>query len=84
MGNGMLMSMPSDVASSTTASIPSAEPPTGRAGKVVNQDFRNSRFTVDQKFAEGFDPDRVAIAFANDLAKIGDQRTTSQFAFLSR
>lgn len=67
-----------------SSTVPSAEPPPGRPGRVVHQDFRNSRFTVDQKFAEGFDPDRVAIAFANDLAKIGDQRTTSQFAFLSR
>ena len=58
----------------------SIEPPGKRPGTTVNQDFRNSRFNIDQKFAEGFDPDRVAIAFANDLAKVGDLRTNSQFA----
>jgi hypothetical protein len=63
-----------------TPAVPSIEPPHKRPGTVVNQDFRNSKFNIDQKFAEGFDPDRVAIAFANDLAKVADLRTNSQFA----
>jgi hypothetical protein len=44
------------------------------------QDFRFSRFQIDQKFEEGFDPDRIAVAFANDLGKIGEQRSQSGFA----
>ena len=31
----------------------------------MNQDFRYSRFDITQRFAEGFDPDRVASAFAD-------------------
>lgn len=44
------------------------------------QDFRYSRFEISQKFEEGYDPDRIATAFANDLAKIGEQRSQSGFA----
>ena len=44
---------------------------------LVNYDFRGSRFDIQQKFAEGFDPDRIAVAFANDLASLGEKRLTS-------
>lgn len=44
------------------------------------QDFRGSRFDITQKFAEGFDPDRIAIAFANDLSNFGDQAVQSNLA----
>lgn len=54
--------------------------PGARGGANINQDFRNSRFTIEQKFAEGFDPDRVAVAFANDLGRIGEQRLSSGFS----
>jgi hypothetical protein len=53
--------------------------PTGRGGVKVYQDFRGSKFTIDQKFEEGFDPDRVAVAFAEDLRKIGEYRLQSGF-----
>jgi hypothetical protein len=43
-------------------------------------DFRNSRFDVKQNFAEGFDPDRIAVAFSNDLASLGEKRMQSGFA----
>lgn len=43
-------------------------------------DFRGSRFDVTQNFAEGFDPDRIAVAFANDLASLGELRAQSGFA----
>ena len=33
-------------------------------------DFRYSRFDIRQEFAEGFDPDRIAVAFATDLGKM--------------
>lgn len=35
-----------------------------------NFDFRYSRFDIRQEFAEGFDPDRIAVAFATDLGKM--------------
>lgn len=41
-------------------------------------DFRGSRFDIKQAFAPGFDPDRIAVAFANDLARVGEFRGTSQ------
>lgn len=43
-------------------------------------DFRNSRFDIKQNFAEGLDPDRIAVAFANDLAMLGERRLQSGFA----
>lgn len=47
---------------------------------TVIQDFRGSRFDITQQFAEGFDPDRVAVAFANDLASVGERKLQSGFA----
>lgn len=42
-------------------------------------DFRNSRFDIKQNFAEGFDPGRVAVAFANDLSSLGERKTMSNY-----
>jgi hypothetical protein len=42
--------------------------------------FNNARFDVVQKFAEGFDPDRVAVAFSNDLASVCERKLHSMFA----
>lgn len=53
-------------------------PKSGGKAKVV-QDFRNSRFTIEQKFEEGFDPDRIAVAFSSDLGRVGEQRLQSGF-----
>lgn len=36
--------------------------------------FNNNKFDIKQAFAEGFDPDRIAVAFANDLATLGERR----------
>ena len=44
------------------------------------QDFRYSRFDITQRFAEGFDPDRIASAFASDLEAMASQRLSSGFA----
>jgi hypothetical protein len=44
---------------------------------LFNQDFRGSRFEIEQKFAEGFDPDRIAVAFANDISSLGERKMTS-------
>lgn len=41
------------------------------------QDFRGSKFDITQNFAEGFDPDRVATAFANELGTIGERQLMS-------
>jgi len=41
------------------------------------QDFRNSRFDITQSFAEGFDPDRVAVAVASDIADLGEKKLQS-------
>lgn len=52
--------------------------PGGRAPN--HYDFRNSRFDITQKFEEGFDPDRIALAFSNDLANLGEKKLQSGFA----
>lgn len=54
--------------------------PGQRASSGINQDFRFSRFEISQKFEEGFDPDRIAVAFANQLGKAGEQKMQSGFA----
>lgn len=41
--------------------------------------FYNSRFDIKQNFAEGFDPDRVAVAFAADLGRAGEMKTQSGY-----
>jgi hypothetical protein len=50
----------------------------GGGGRAKN-DFRFSRFEITQKFEEGFDPDRIAIAFSQDLGRIAEQRIQSGF-----
>jgi hypothetical protein len=50
-----------------------------RPPKTVN-DFRGSHFSIDQRFAEGFDPDRIALAFSSDLAKIGERQLNSNYS----
>lgn len=40
-------------------------------------DFRNSRFDIKQNFAEGFDPDRIAVAFADNLSRVTENRLQS-------
>lgn len=46
-------------------------------GVNINQDFRGSRFEINQAFSEGFDPDRIAVLFANDVASIGERQFQS-------
>lgn len=52
-------------------------PPAARGGTHTHNDFRNSRFDITQRFAEGYDPDRIAVLFANDLGRVGEQRLQS-------
>lgn len=61
-------------AKATTPEAPDKRPP------AVNYDFRGSRFDITQNFAEGFDPDRIAVAFSEDLAALGERRTSSVYA----
>jgi hypothetical protein len=42
--------------------------------KEPYNDFRGSRFDITQKFSEGFDPDRIALAFSSDLAALGERK----------
>lgn len=53
--------------------------PTDRPPEVANNfnDFRGSRFDITQSFAEGFDPDRIALAFSADLASLGERKASS-------
>jgi hypothetical protein len=66
-----------DKAAENAAKAASRAAPASR-GKVV-QDFRGSKFDITQKFAEGFDPDRIAVAFAQDLGRMGEQKLQSGF-----
>lgn len=49
-------------------------------GTTINQDFSGSKFEVQQKFEEGFDPDRVAVAFIGELGRLGEKKIQSGFA----
>ena len=53
------------------------ETPVERGG--THYDFRGSTFRIEQSFAEGFEPDRVAVAFTEGLAKLGEKRLQSNF-----
>ena len=54
--------------------------PRQRATSNTHNDFRFSRFDITQRFAEGFDPDRIATFFQRDIANAANQRTESGFA----
>lgn len=62
-----------------TEQLGTRAPGTGR-GPSVNNDFRGSRFNISNKFAEGYDPDRIAIAFAGQLSGVATRRTSSNMA----
>lgn len=51
--------------------------PAVRAGAKVVQDFRGSRFSIQQDFAQNFDPDRIVVAFTKDLERAAEQRRQS-------
>ena len=52
-----------------------------RAGQLkrptINQDFRGSKFSIEQKFASGFDPGRVLTAVREDAAALAQRRLTA-------
>lgn len=45
--------------------------------KGTTMDFRGSKFEITQNFAEGFDPNRVAVTFQSELIKSGEKRIDS-------
>lgn len=55
-------------------------PKTPKGRQTTINDFRFSKFDIRQEFAEGFDPDRIAVAFASDLANLGEMRMQSAYA----
>lgn len=55
----------------------STQAPGARGGTHVHQDFRGSRFDISQRFAEGFDPDRVATALVSDIETAATHRLQS-------
>lgn len=46
-------------------------------GATINQDFRNSKFEITNNFPEGIDGGRVAVAFGDELAALGERRLDS-------
>lgn len=56
------------------------KPPGVRGSSTQVFDFRNSRFSIEQRFEEGFDPNRIAVAFAQDVAALGEMRVQSGLA----
>jgi hypothetical protein len=49
-------------------------------GKGPSVNIQNARFDIKQSFAEGYDPDRIAVAFTDTLAKLGQYRGQSSFS----
>lgn len=47
------------------------------AGDVVNQDFRGSKFDIQNNFDKGVDGGRVSVAFGDSMAKLGERRIDS-------
>lgn len=45
--------------------------------KAPLMNFPNARFEINQAFAEGFDPDRVAVAITGGLAALGERKIQS-------
>ena len=64
----------------TAGGLDTAAPTTGHnpPSHTTHNDFRNSRFDITQNFGEGYDPDRIAVAFTRDLNRVSDRRLSSQ------
>ena len=48
-----------------------------KAGAGTYQDFRGSKFEISNNFPTGIDGGRVAVAFGDELAKLGERRLDS-------
>jgi hypothetical protein len=78
-GAAVLADMMHAPASNAPRPLHAPAAPDARGGAHTVNDFRHSRFEIMQKFSEGFDPDRIAIAFTHDLERTADQRLSGQF-----
>lgn len=67
---------PEEPPSGTTAAAEAAAARRGGGGRSTI-DARYSRFEINQKFEEGFDPDRIALAFVRDVGRLGQERLQS-------
>lgn len=54
-----------------------AEAGTNKAGATTYQDFRGSTFEINNNFPQGIDGGRVAVAFGDELARLGERRLDS-------
>lgn len=50
---------------------------TDKGTSTVNQDFRGSKFEITNNFPQGIDGGRVAVAFGDELARLGERRLDS-------
>lgn len=66
-------------AAAAAARRTSARTPAARGGNHTHNDFRGSNFDITQKFAEGFDPDRIAAGFVSDLESAATNRIQGGF-----
>lgn len=48
-----------------------------KPGEPPNMDFRGSKFEINNNFPQGIDGGRVAVAFGDELAKLGERRLDS-------
>jgi hypothetical protein len=68
------------LAESASATSAAAKVGADGKGKGPSVNIQNARFDIKQSFAEGYDPDRIAVAFTDTLAKLGQYRGQSSFA----
>jgi hypothetical protein len=54
-----------------------AKPGTGDGKNTNYQDFRGSKFEINNNFPPGIDGGRVAVAFGDELARLGERRLDS-------
>lgn len=55
----------------------SGAPGSGEGAASNYQDFRGSKFEIENNFPQGIDGGRVAVAFGDELAKLGERRLDS-------
>jgi hypothetical protein len=67
-----------DMGGGTKAKVAgSGKDPEGKPAAAVYQDFRGSSFDINNNFPEGIDGGRVAVAFGDELAALGERRLDS-------
>ncbi len=59
------------------AALAADRAPDNKAGAGTVQDFRGSKFEITNNFPTGIDGGRVAVAFGDELARLGERRLDS-------